>query len=464
MWPLTVAEIARITAGIIIAGNDNTQVNGISTDSRTLKEEDLFVALPGERTDGHKFVPMVLSQAAAAALVTRPVDCICPPGKSIILVADTSQALLELGAWYRRQFLVRTVAITGSTGKTTTKDLIAKVLMKRWRTLKSPGNLNTEIGLPLTLFNLGQDHEMAVLELAMRGPGQIRQLAEVARPEVGVITNIGVAHLGVLGTRANIARAKGELLEILPAQGIAVLNGDDLYLRRQSSRCRCSVIYFGLKGDADMRGFDISREGMAGISFTVDGLCGRGRVQLPLIGKFNVSNALAAIAVGHYFGLSLAEMTAALKEVRPPAMRLNIIKRPDGALIIDDAYNANPVSMRGALGAMSDLAQGRRTVAVLGDMLELGALAPAAHKEVGRLVGEQGVDCLIAVGFWASNVVEGAIGAGFDVKKTHICPDAEAAANVALSQVRPRDVVLVKASRGLQFEHIVAILKQEGCR
>lgn len=464
MQPVTAAEIANIIGGEIIAGSGAAWVTGVSTDSRSLSIGDLFVALPGERTDGHKFIPGALAGAAAAALVSHVSAYSCPPEKAVIRVADTGQALLTLGAWYRQRFAVRTVAITGSTGKTTAKDLTAEVLGRRFRTLKNPGNLNTEVGLPLTLFKLEAHHEVAVLELAMRGPGQIRQLAQVAEPEVGVITNTGVAHIELLGSQENIARAKGELLECLPAHGLAVLNGDDPGVRQQAVRSRCPVVYFGLEPGADVRGSDIKTDGAMGISFTVNGQCGTGRVQLPLVGSFNVFNALAAISVGHYFGLSLDEMAAALRGVKPGAMRLDVSVRADGTLIIDDAYNANPVSMRGALETMADLALGRRTVAVVGDMLELGEFAPPAHKEVGRLAAELGVGCLIAAGSWAPDVVQGAVAAGLDQNRVFVCPDAAAAAEVAGREVQPEDVVLVKASRGMQFEQVVAMLKQEGCR
>jgi UDP-N-acetylmuramoyl-tripeptide--D-alanyl-D-alanine ligase len=223
-------------------------------------------------------------------------------------------------------------------------------------------------------------------------------------------------------------------------------------------------VYFGLEPGADVRGSDIKTDGAMGISFTVNGQCGTGRVQLPLAGSFNVFNALAAISVGHYFGLSLDEMAAALRGVKPGAMRLDVSVRADGTLIIDDAYNANPVSMRGALETMADLALGRRTVAVVGDMLELGEFAPPAHKEVGRLAAELGVGCLIAAGSWAPDVVQGAVAAGLDQNRAFVCPDAAAAAEVAGREVQPEDVVLVKASRGMQFEQVVAMLKQEGCR
>lgn len=461
MQPVTVAEIARVTGGQVIVGNGAAKITGVKTDSRQLTAGDLFVALPGERTDGHAFVSSALAGAAEAALVSQVAAYSCPAGKAIILVPDTGQALLTLGAWYRGLFSVRTVGITGSTGKTTVKDLTAHVLASQFLTLKNLGNLNTEVGLPLTLFNLESKHRLAVLELAMRGPGQIHELAQVAQPEVGVITNVGVAHIELLGSQENIAQAKGELLECLPENGLAVLNGDDPQVRSQAARARCPVVYFGLSEDVDFKASEIQTAGTAGLSFTVTGLCGEGRIQLPLVGQFNVLNALPAIAVGHYFGLSFAEMSAALSSVKPAAMRLNIIECPDKTLIIDDVYNANPVSMRGALRTLADLAQGRREVAILGDMMELGKFGPKAHEEIGKLAVQEGVDCLIAGGSLAQFIAQGAIGAGLNPDRVLTCPDACAVAEVAGKQVLPGDAVLVKASRGMQFEQVVAALQQE---
>lgn len=458
MQPVTAAEVAQVVGGRLLAGNPETLIMGVGTDSRRLRRGELFVALPGERVDGHTFVPEVLAGVAGAALVAKPVPGAVPPGKILIQVADTTEALLALGAWYRRRFPVRAVAITGSTGKTTAKDLTAAVLGVRFRTLKNEGNLNTEVGLPLTLFNLEPGHEVAVVELAMRGPGQIARLAQVAQPEVGVLTNVGVTHIELLGSQENIARAKGELLEHLPAGGLAVLNGDDPWVRSQASRSRARAVYFGLGVDADFRATDIENKGMEGIRFRVHGPCGAGQVSLPLPGKFNVLNVLAALAVGHYFGLSLSEMQAGLDAFRPSAMRLNIITLPDGTVIINDAYNASPTSMRGALETLRDLAGGRRRVAVLGDMLELGAHGPEAHREIGRLAQEVGVSCLITGGPLARHLAEAAVVAGLPAAQVFVCPDGSTAAEVAKAEVRPGDVVLVKASRGMHFEQVVAAL------
>ncbi|NLG86607.1 MAG: UDP-N-acetylmuramoyl-tripeptide--D-alanyl-D-alanine ligase [Firmicutes bacterium] len=462
MQPLTVGEIAKVTGGQVISGDASTTVTGVSTDSRQLKPGYLFVALPGERVDGHVFVSPSLKGPAAAAVVSQDKAYICPPGKAIVRVASTGQALLQLAAWYRSKWPVRTVAVTGSTGKTTAKDLTAQVLSCSYRTLKSPGNLNTEVGLPLTLFNLAPEHQVAVVELAMRGPGQIAALTQVARPEVGVITNVGVAHIELLGSQENIARAKGELLENLPSDGLAVLNGDDPLVRNQAVRSRSPVMFFGLGPNVDFKATNIKAMGTKGLSFIVVGPSGREEIQLPLVGRFNVLNSLAAIAVGHYFGLTLPEMAAALSKVQPVAMRLNLIERSDGTLIIDDVYNANPVSMRGALETLADLAQGRRTVAVVGDMLELGEWGPEAHRQVGEQAAALGVDCLIIGGSLAQQVAQGATDAGMDPSSIFTCCDAAQVAVVAQGQVQPGDVVLVKASRGMQFEQVVTVLKTEG--
>ncbi|MGI6128646.1 MAG: UDP-N-acetylmuramoyl-tripeptide--D-alanyl-D-alanine ligase [bacterium] len=461
MQPLTVADIAKVTGGWVVAGQGEAQVTGVSTDSRKLKEGHLFVALPGEKVDGHAFVQASINDAATAAMVSKDGDWACLPGKAVIKVPATGRALLDLAAWYRSQLPVRTVAVTGSTGKTTAKDLTFQVLTGQFSTLKNPGNLNTEVGLPLTLFNLEPEHQIAVVELGMRGPGQIAQLAQVARPEVGVITNIGVAHIELLGSQKNIAQAKGELLEYLPSDGLAVLNGDDPFVRSQAIRSRCPAVFFGMGPNNDFRAANIETMGTAGLSFDVTGPSGSERVRLPLLGRFNVLNSLAAMAVGHHFGLTLSEMADALSQVKPPAMRLNLIKRSDGTLIIDDVYNSNPVSMRGALQTLVDLAAGKRTVVIVGDMLELGDWGPQAHREVGDQAAKQGVDCIITSGPLARLAAEGAIDAGMDSKRVFACQDAVEAAQIAVNQVQPGDVVLVKASRGMYFERIVSALMQE---
>lgn len=462
MQPVTAAEVAQVTGGRLLSGAAGTPITGVASDSRRVRPGDLFVALTGERVDGHSFVPAVLAGAAAAALVEREVAVEVPEGKALIAVADTTAALLALAAWYRRRFAVRTVAITGSTGKTTTKDLTAAVLSTRYTTLKNEGNLNTEIGLPLTLFNLEPRHEAAVVELAMRGPGQIARLAEVAQPEVGVLINVGLTHIEVLGSQENIARAKGELLEALPAAGLAVLNGDDPWVLSQAARSRARRVTFGLGEGVDFRAQGVEPVGAEGVRFTVSGPCGSGEVFVPLPGRFTACNALAALAVGHYFGLNLDEMRAGLRAFRPSAMRLNLCRRPDGTLIIDDAYNANPTSMRGALETLRDLADGRRQVAVLGDMLELGAYGPEAHREIGRRAVELGVTCLITGGPLAAHLGEAALAAGLTRDQVFICPDAAAAAREAKRRVRPGDAVLVKASRGMHFEQVAAALTGRG--
>ncbi|MDK2784155.1 MAG: UDP-N-acetylmuramoyl-tripeptide--D-alanyl-D-alanine ligase [Bacillota bacterium] len=457
MRSMTAAEVARVTNGRL-KGDPEAIITGVASDSRRVRSGDLFVAIRGERVDGHTFVPAVLAGDAVAALVEQEVPGEVPEGKALIRVADTTSALLTLGAWYRNSFAVRTVAITGSTGKTTTKDLTAAVLGARYATLKNEGNFNTEVGLPLTLFNLEQHHEVAVVELAMRGPGQIARLAGAARPEVGVITNIGLTHIELLGSQENIARAKGELLEALPPDGLAVLNGDDPWVRSQAARSRARAVYFGLEEGVDFRAEGIEPVGTEGVRFRVSGPCGRGEVFVPLPGRFTALNALAAIAVGHYFGLTLEEMRAGLTTFRPAAMRLNLIRRPDGALIINDAYNANPTSMRGALETLKDLAGNRRKVAVLGDMLELGEYGLDAHREIGRLAAEVGVECLITAGPLSAYLAEAAQAEGLPAAQVLTCADARAAAKAARQTVRPGDVVLVKASRGMHFEEVVAAL------
>ena len=461
MNPIEIKDVTGAVGGQIIAGCGQMPITGVAIDSRELEDGQLFVALPGERVDGHAFVSEAINGCAAAAVVSDDQDWDCPPDKAVIKVPSAFQALLDLACWYREQMPARLVAVTGSTGKTTAKDLIFQVLSDRFAAMRNQGNLNNEIGLPLTIFHLEQQHQVGVVELAMRGPGQIAQLAHVAKPQVGVITNVGVAHIELLGSRENIAGAKGELLDVLPATGLAVLNGDDFFAKSLAKRCPCPVVFFGTNDKADFRASNIESLGTLGLRFIVNAHGTRQRVHLPLLGRFNVLNALAAMAVGYHFGLSLAEMATTLSRVKPPDMRLNLIERQDNTLIVNDAYNSNPVSMKGALDTLMDLSSERRSVVIAGDMLELGELADQAHREIGEHAAALGVDCLITGGPLGSLIGEGAIRAGMNAKNVFICQNAEETANVAVHQVKPGDVVLVKASRGMYFEEVIKVLTEE---
>lgn len=452
----TAGDVALATGGRLISGSREQRIGGIAIDSRQVKPGDLFIALKGERVDGHRFVPEAVKRGAVAVLIQREVS---PPGSAaLLMVPDCQEALLDLAAWYRRRFPVVAVGITGSTGKTTTKEMVAAVLAQSFSVHKNTGNYNTEIGVPLTLFALRPEHEIAVLEMGMRGLGQIRRLAQVVAPRIGVITNIGMTHLELLGTVDNIARAKWEIVEELPPSGLAVLNGDDERLRYLRCSFKGRVLFYGLGPDNDFRAEEIESHKEAGITFTACTPAGTGIIKLPLPGRHNVVNALAALAVGASFGMSLPDMARGLAGMEPAAMRLNMVKNRAGVTIINDAYNANPTSMESGLVTLMELKGEARAVAVLGDMLELGPAAREAHWELGKKAARLGIDFLVTLGEWREIVLAGARHGGLQEEKGRAFAGKDEAAAFLKEWLRPGDFVLVKASRGMQLEQIVAEL------
>lgn len=460
-YPL--ALVARIMDARVHGPSEGRVVLGAATDSRRLRPGELFVAVRGERFDGHDFAPAALQVGAPAAVVARGR---VPPGPGTYLeVEDPLLALGSFGAWHRNRFpQVRVVAVTGSVGKTTTKDLTAAAVGARLVTLKNPGNLNAEIGVPLTLLEITARHQVAVVEMAMRGPGQIRYLARLARPEVAVITHLGMSHVELLGSAEAIAEAKAELLDFLPAGGTAVLPADGEHAELLRSRvppdCRC--LRFGFSADAEMRGEyrgAAMGESGAGSRFLVEGAEG----WIPLAGRHNVRNALAALAVGRALGVDLRTLLEGLASAEVSGMRMAVHRLPDGVLLLDDAYNASdPGAMRAALEVLGELAPGRR-VAVLGDMLELGPASEEVHQKVGGYVAELRPDLLVAVGERAAGFVEGARAGGYPEGQIRRAADRGTALPLVRELLRPGDTVLVKASRGMAMEELVqGLLAGEG--
>lgn len=449
----TLEEIADATGGQILAAATGITVCGVSTDSRTVKPGELFVALKGERFDGHDFVEAAMEKGAAAALVARRVPSPIPQ----VQVADTLAALGDLATWWRRRKPeVVVVGVTGSSGKTTTKGMLAAACAAHGPTLATPGSENAEIGVPRTLLGLGNER-FCVLEMAMRGLGQIGYLAKMAAPRIGVITNVGEAHIGMpgLGSRERIAAAKGELLVALPPEGAAVLNADDFFFGVLSEMAPCRVVSFGLE-KGDFRAKEVAL-GPDSSTFRVVGPGGEVNVRLALPGLHNVANALAATAAAWAAGVPLEVTAGALAEYRGEALRSQVIRRSDGAIIINDAYNANPASVAAALRMLSE-AQGRR-VLVFGDMLELGDLAEEAHRAVGRQAAEAGVAVIVVAGKLARLAGEAAQAAGVEV---HFAADANEAARIASALVGPQDTVLVKASRAVGLEIVAEALLEVG--
>jgi len=470
-----VTELLAATGGVLRAcPAEGSEAAGVSTDSRTLARGELFVALAGPREqpvrivlDGHRFVGAALRSGAWGVLVEEQAlqreevarELASWPGRAVIAVPDSLRALGDLAAYHRRRMPARIVGITGSNGKTTTKEMAFAIAAARWRVLRSEGNLNNLVGLPLTLLGLEAGHEVAVVEMGMSRAGEIRRLAAIAAPQVGVVTNIGPVHLEGVGGLAGVAAAKAEILEGIAPGGTAVLNADDPATPGLAALWDGRLISFGLSATAAVRAEEIEYAPQ-GTAFTLvlpDG--DRTRVQMPWLGEHNVRNALAAAAATWCLGADCTQISAGLMQARPAAMRFEISTFPPGVTVVNDAYNANPASMRAALAAFAQLPEASRRALVLGDMLELGAAAPAEHQGLGRVAAQTVPALLLAVGAFAERVAEGARAAGLSPSAIVTAPDAEAAARLLSSWLRPGDLLLLKGSRGVRLERILDRLR-----
>ena len=450
MQPIRANQVVEACRGELLSGDPETKITGVSTDTRTLEPGDLFFALTGESSDGHKFLADALSRGASGVVVSRKVES----RRLAIRVDDTLLALGDLAAFYRSKFAPVVVGVTGSVGKTTTKEMIAAVAAANGHVLKSAGNFNNEIGVPLTLFELSRKHKTAVIEMAMRGPGQIDYLARIARPSIGVITNIHMSHIELLGSLDAIADAKGELLDSLPSDGAAILNADDDYFEYLRRRSNTRVISFGESESADVRAVSAGLDAKGCCAFEVRTPTGSFDVRIPVPGEHNIKDALAAIAVGEVLGICHENMREALAGYSPPEKRSNVIPTRSGVVVLDDTYNASPASVLSALKTLK-MMEGGRKIAVLGDMLELGEHALNAHLEVGKAAKEHGVDVLVAVGQLAKLISRGARDAGLPVESVSEYDDSWQAARELPAKLRERDVVLVKGSRAMKMERVV---------
>lgn len=450
MQPLKASEVVLACRGELLSGDPETKITGVSTDTRTIKPGDLFVALTGESSDGHKFLADALSKGASGVVVSRKVEARC----LAIRVEDTLTALGDLAAYYRLKFEPVVVGVTGSVGKTTTKEMIAAVAAPLGPVLKNEGNFNNEIGLPLTLFGLAPKHKTAVVEMAMRGAGQIAYLAKIAQPRIGVITNIHMSHIELLGSLDAIAGAKGEILDYLPDNGVAVLNADDAYFERLKARAKCRVVSFGESAGADVRAHSTGIDAKGCCTFEVETPRGSFNVLIPVPGEHNIKDALAAIAVAEELGVGHDQIREALAGFKPPEKRSNVVPTRSGVVVVDDTYNASPASTESALKTIA-MMEGGRKIAVLGDMLELGDHAQAEHIRIGQVVREQGIDMLAVVGELAKLIARGAIDAGMPISSVFEYDDSLVAAREIQEKVREQDVVLVKGSRAMKMERIV---------
>src|SRR6184192_3515676 len=411
MNPLSILQIAELSGAKLEQGDGKTLIERISTDSRTIKKGELFVALRGENFDGHKFVEATAEAGAAGAIVDLKWNGKVPSKFVIIRGEDTLLGYQNLAANYRKALSIKVLAITGSNGKTSTKDFAASVLGRKFRVTKTQGNFNNHVGLPRTILEATSDDEVAVWEIGMNHPGEVAPLAKIAAPDAAIITNIGVAHIEFMGTREAIANEKGALAQAVAAEGAVILNADDPFSKRIAERTNAHVIFAGTK-EGTVRAIDI-HQSAEGSEFTMIEGAHRCRAQLPVPGLHMVQNALLAVAAGRAFGLSLEEAAAGLAGAPLTKARLQI-KEVNGVKFLDDSYNANPDSMKAALQTLVELDADGKRIAVLGEMRELGAESERGHREIGETAASLAVDQLITIGDAAEAIAEGARAVGLN--------------------------------------------------
>jgi len=458
----TLEEVARFSGGRLIKGDPALPVDRLHTDTRTLLAGDCFVALQGDRFDGHEFVREVRLHGAVAALVSSRLLSDLPEDLGLVEVPNTLEALQRFAANYRQLLSVRTIGVTGSSGKTSTKELIASVLRTRFQTKATEGNLNNHIGVPLTLIGLDEGDDYGVVEMGMNHPGEIAPLARMTAPEIGVISSIGPAHIEFFADQAAIAAEKAELIAALPPEGLAVLNGDDEWSRSIAGRTNARVAWVGNGADSAWRAEDV-RVNADGLSFRLAHGGDAVSVRLPVVNRVMAGNALLAAAVGDACGLTLDEIARGLEAVELPGARMRVVNA-HGARIINDAYNANPDSMKAALAALSEFPGAQRRLAVLGSMGELGGHATELHRAVGEFAARQDLAFLIAVGPHAEAYATGAMAGGLELRRIVAALDAEEATVALRPMLREGDAVLVKGSHFMGLERLVAAVAGKDAR
>ncbi len=457
MQSLTVREIIEATGGALLSGSDNLTITSVVTNSGEAGEGALFVPLIGEKFDAHEFIKAAFDMGAAATLTQKETELLVD--KTIIRVDDTKKAFGDIAAFYKKKYRIPTVAVTGSVGKTTTKDMTAAALGQKYNTIKTPNNFNNDIGVPITVLSQEKEHEAAVVEVGMNHFGEIERLVEIVRPDAAIITNIGMSHIENLGSREGILKAKLEVASYFGRDNTLIINGDDEYLSTIEDTGKYKIMRYGLNLDKEKNGVtaeNIVNNGLDGIEFDIS-VCGKtyhAAVKLP--GVHNVYNALAAVCAGIVFGVSPEDSIKGIESCEYTSQRLQI-ERNNGIELINDCYNASPDSMKAALSVMPYSLQKRR-VAVLGDMQEMGDYADDAHYKLGAEIVKNKIDLLITAGKHAAMIAKGAADLGFENYK---CFDKTLeAANCVKREVRPGDCVLVKASHGMRFEEIAAAVKE----
>ncbi|MFH1079252.1 MAG: UDP-N-acetylmuramoyl-tripeptide--D-alanyl-D-alanine ligase [Pseudomonadota bacterium] len=460
---MTIGEALTATGGCLIRGGSDTLFYGVSTDSRTLRKGNLFICLRGENFDGHRFLAAAATAGAAGFVVQKDAGedlYEAQEKRPVIIVENTLQALGEIARFWRRKLNVQVIAITGSSGKTTTKEMAAQMMGLTKRVLKTEGNLNNQIGLPLTLLRLTPQHDVAVVEMGTNMPGEIGCLTRIAEPDIGLITNIGAAHLEKLTSLAGIREEKGALFENMNRDGIAVINRDDKFLEFLGRRWQGRQISFGWKHGADVSAREVRKAGPVGITFRLRMGQADRPVQMQVSGGHNLYNALAAAAVSLAYGADPESICQGLESFRGVSGRFEIQALQNGAHVIDDSYNANPVSVREALKSLKELRGRADSAVILGDMLELGSKAGVWHRKMGRQVAETGVKTLFVMGDYSQDTAAGAMEKGMAAARIFFCESPEQVRIQLASLLKTGDWVLVKGSRKMKMDRIVRMITE----
>ncbi|MFH1874274.1 MAG: UDP-N-acetylmuramoyl-tripeptide--D-alanyl-D-alanine ligase [Pseudomonadota bacterium] len=465
---LTLQDIIETTQGRFLKkaachSRESGNLEGISIDSRTIKPSDLFMAIKGAHFDGNDFIAAVINKGVKAVVIDRELGADqlanIAENVSVIKVNEGTTALGDLAKWWRAKFKATCVAITGSNGKTTTREMVAAIASAKGKVLKTEGNFNNLIGLPLTVFKWTREDQVAVLELGMNAKGEIKRLTEICQPDIGVVTNVTAAHLEKLNTVEGVAKAKAELFEQMSGQGIAIINDEDPWVKKMGKQYSGRTISFGMQNSSDVQFRHSECTDFENVDLTLAVMGEERKIRLPIPGTHNVMNALAAVAVGVALEIKLDEILERLVCFTPVAMRFERVQLANGVCLINDSYNANPLSMKAAFRTVSSVKRAGRFIAVLGDMLELGAQSENLHKEVGQDLVEFGVKKLFTFGERAKQIAQGALEKGLSAKAIQQTQDIKELEKLVDAEIQPGDVLLVKGSRGMHLERLVEYLK-----
>ncbi len=466
MKSIKIAEIIKAVDGRLLSGDAMARVTGVTTDSRKVAPGDLFIALIGDNHDGHDYIDIAIEQGCAAVMASRPIDRFVAPGSQLsvgcIIVEDTLKGLQDLARYYISLFKVKKIAVTGSTGKTTTKEMLYSVFSEKYRTVRNMGNYNNHIGLPLTIFSVGEEHEAGIFEMGMSGLGEIDLMAHILKPDVGVITNIGLSHVEKLGTRENILKAKMEIANYFAKNGLLIVNGDDDFLRDiANNELDYNVITVGCTSGCDAKILAVKDFGEDGIRFDLEVQDKVESFSIKTPGRHNAYNAALAVVTGLVYEIDMQTAARGLAKMEPADRRLRV-RQAGGLKIIDDTYNASPDSMKAAIDVLAGI-NCKRRVAILADMLELGDFEENYHLEIGSYTVSKGVDLLITVGEKARNIHLGAVGSMPEGNAVHFANKEELLDRIG-EIIHQGDAVLVKGSRGMAMDRIVNRLLEENIK